>query len=102
MEKPPRATIVFYDEDLEQIRTCTVFRKDVQAVLDREIARSGGMTIPPGAQVHDASALTDEDARQLGGLAILTQAGAHPELRARLQITTAAPVSWEPVRPPGK
>lgn len=99
MEKPPRATIVFYDEEMEQVRICTVFRKEVQAVIDREIARSGGMTIPPDAEANDARPLTDEDARQLGGLAILMQAGVHPELRPRLQITTKVPVDWTPTKP---
>ncbi|RKP50409.1 hypothetical protein D7S89_04655 [Trinickia fusca] len=100
MGKPPRATIVFYDEETEQVKMCTVFRREVQSVIDREIARSGGMTIPPDAEAHDARPLTDEDARRLGGLVILMQAGAHPELRGRLQITTAEPVSWESTRPP--
>ncbi|AIP70963.1 hypothetical protein [Burkholderia pseudomallei] len=102
MEKPSRATIVFYDEDSEQIRMCTVLRKEVQAVIDREMARSGGMTIPPDAEPNDARPITDEDARKLGGIAILMQAGAHPKLRERLQITTAEPVTWTPIRPPGE
>lgn len=100
MKKPPRATIVFYDEETEQIKMCTVFRKDVQAVIDREMARTGGMTVPPDAEPHEELPITDEDARKLGGMAILMQAGAHPELRARLQMTTAEPVSWGPIRPP--
>ena len=100
MDKQARATIIFYDDETEQIKLCTVFRKEVQAVIDREIARSGGMTIPPGAEAHEAQPITDEDARKLGGLAILMQAGAHPELRERLQITTAEPVDWtSPLHP---
>ncbi|RDU95175.1 hypothetical protein [Trinickia dinghuensis] len=102
MKKPPRATIVFYDEETEQVKMCTVFRKDVQAVIDREMARSGGMTIPPDAEPNEARPITDEDARKLGGIAILMQAGVHPELRGRLQFTTAEPVNWTPNRPPGE
>lgn len=98
--KPPRATIVFYDEDTQQLKLCTVFRREVQAVIDRELARSGGMTIPPDALDHSSEPIGDEDARRLGAMAILMQAGAHEELRTRLQITTAEPVQWAPAKPP--
>lgn len=47
MPKPPRATIVFYDEETQQLSICTVFRREVQSVIDRKLARSDGMTIPP-------------------------------------------------------
>jgi hypothetical protein len=98
--KPPRATIIFYDEDTQQLKMCTVFRREVQAVIDREIARTGGMTIPPDAPEHSTQLIGDEDARKLGGMAILMQAGVHAELRERVQITTAEPINWTPARPP--
>ncbi|WP_134042228.1 hypothetical protein [Paraburkholderia caballeronis] len=100
MTKPPRATIIFYDEDTEQWRMCTVFRREVQAIIDREIARSGGMTIPPDAPDHGSLPIGDDDARQLGAMAIFMQAGVHTELRNRLRMTTAEPISWiRPDRP---
>lgn len=101
MTKAPRATIIFYDEDTQQIMLCNVPRKDVQSTINDAIARTGGMKVPPDEPDHSTRPLTDEDARKLGGLAILVQAGVHAELRARLQITTAQPVQWN-VPPPGK
>ncbi|NIF76560.1 hypothetical protein F3J20_03970 [Paraburkholderia sp. Cy-641] len=95
MKKPPRASIIFYDEDAQQLMICNVFRRDVQGVIDNALARTGGMRVPPDEADHSMRPLTDEDARKLGGLAILVQAGVHPELRERLQITTAEPVNWK-------
>ncbi|MEX3810172.1 hypothetical protein AB3X96_07870 [Paraburkholderia sp. BR13439] len=99
MSKPPRATIIFYDEQTQQLKMCTVFRREVQTVIDREIARSGGMTIPPGAEEYGTEPIGDEDARKLGAMAILMQAGVHVELRERLQITTAEPINWDKQKP---
>ncbi|CAB3782075.1 hypothetical protein LMG28614_01362 [Paraburkholderia ultramafica] len=101
MAKPPRATIVFYDEETQQLKLCTVFRREVQVVIDRELARSGGMTIPPDASEHSTQPIGDEDARKLGAMAILMQAGVHEELRNRLHITTAEPIDWSPPPRPG-
>ncbi|WP_175838930.1 hypothetical protein [Burkholderia anthina] len=100
MGKPRRATIVFYDEKAEQVTICTVFRKDVQAVLDREMNVGVGVTIPPHAEPNDRCPITDEDARRLGGMALLMQAGVHPELRDRLKFAEAGAVDWSPVRRP--
>lgn len=100
MTKPRRATIVFYDEETEQVTLCTVFRKDVQAVLDREMNAGVAITIPPHAEPNDGCPITDEDARRLGGVALLMQAGVHPELRERLTFTEAGSVDWSPVRRP--
>lgn len=97
--KLPRATIIFYDEDSQQLKMCTVFRREIQVAIDREIARTGGTTIPPDAPEHSTQPIGDEDARKLGSMAILMQAFAHPELRERLQITTAEPVNWTPMKP---
>ncbi|MBR8342587.1 hypothetical protein [Burkholderia ambifaria] len=100
MSKPRRATIVFYDEDTEQVTLCTVFRNDVQAVLDREMNAGVAITIPPHAEPNDGCPITDEDARRLGGMALLMQAGVHPELRERLKFAEAGSVDWSPVRRP--
>lgn len=103
MSKPPRATIVFYDEDTQQLRMCTVFRREVQTVIDREIARTDGMTIPPDIEEHSTEPIGDEDARKLGAMAIRMQAGVHAELRDRLRIiTTAEPINWGSPKPPAR
>lgn len=100
MSKLPRATIVFYDEDVQQLKMCTVFRREVQTVIDREMARSGGMTIPPDAHEHSPEPIGDEDARKLGAMAILMQAAVHAELRDRLRLTSGEPVNWGEHKPP--
>ncbi|NML34855.1 hypothetical protein [Paraburkholderia antibiotica] len=97
MTKPPRASIVFYDEDTQQLKMCTVVRSRVQAVIDRATA----VTIPPDAPEHSEKSLTDEDARKLGGMLMLLQGFSNPQLRERLQITTEAPMDWNPSLPSG-
>lgn len=52
------------------------------------------MTIPSDATEGSTQPINDEDARKLGAMAILMQAGVHTELRDRLQITTAEPMVW--------
>ncbi|EEA02567.1 conserved hypothetical protein [Burkholderia sp. H160] len=96
MTKPDRASIIFYDTDTQQLKMCTVSRVHVQAAIDRALA----ITIPPDAPENSPLPVTDEDARKLGGMAILIQAMAHPELRERLQITTERPMDWAPAKPP--
>lgn len=96
MTKPERATIVFYDEDTQQLKMCAVLRSHVQSAIDRAMV----MSVPPDAQEHDSAPITDEDARKLGCMAILTQASVHLDLRARLKITTEQPVDWSPQVPP--
>jgi hypothetical protein len=96
MTKSDRASIIFYDADTRQLKMCTVSRSHVQSALDRALA----ITIPPDAPENSDAPVTDEDARKLGGMAILIQAMAHPELRARLKITTEAPMDWTPPRSP--
>lgn len=99
--KPRRATIVFYDEDTEQVTLCTVFRKDIQSVLDRELNAGVAITIPPHAEPNDGCDITDEDARRLGGIALLMQAGVHTELRDRFKFKDADSVDKSPIKPPG-
>lgn len=83
-----RASIIFYDERTQQLKMCTVLLRKVQAVINEEIARSGGMTIPSDAPENSTRPIGDEDARKLGAMVMLMQARAHVELRERLQITT--------------
>ncbi|WP_027817429.1 hypothetical protein [Paraburkholderia bannensis] len=96
MSKPERASIVFYDADTQQLKICTIPRSRVESAIERGMA----LTIPPDAPENSDAPVTDEDARKLGGMAILVQAIAHPELRARLQITTEAPMEWDTPKPP--
>ncbi|VXB66990.1 conserved hypothetical protein [Burkholderia sp. 8Y] len=41
------------------------------------------------------SAITDGDARRLGGMVMLMQGHTNPELRQRFQFTIANPISWD-------
>jgi len=92
-----KACITFYDEEVQMVRTCTVPRAYVQTAIDRALV----MNVPPDAQEHSEEPVTDEDARKLGGMAYLILASNHPELRARLKITTAEPIDWTPIPKPG-
>ncbi|WP_244196206.1 hypothetical protein [Paraburkholderia susongensis] len=58
------------------------------------------MPVPPEAQEHSDQPITNEDARQLDGMMMLLQGYANPELRERLQITTAEQMNWTPMKPP--
>lgn len=93
--KPQRASIVFYDKDTGQLKLCNVLRSKVQTVLNSAMS----MPVPPESSEHSDQPITDEDARQLGGMLILLQGFVNPELRDRLQISTAAPVNWTPAKP---
>lgn len=90
------AFISFYDEYTGQVKFCIVPRAQVQGVIDRALT----ISVPPDAPEHSTAPLTDEDARKLGGMALLCHANKHTELRDRLEITTAAPIDWSPTRPP--
>jgi hypothetical protein len=96
MTKTPRATIVFYNEDTQQVQLCTVSRSQVQLAIDR----AGAITIPPHAEETPDALITDEDARALGAIAILIQAKTHPELRERIQLTTGETINWGEHKPP--
>ncbi|SMG24114.1 hypothetical protein [Paraburkholderia susongensis] len=99
MTKRQRATVIFYNEDAQEIQVCTVSRDEVEGAIVRQIARGMAMTVPLGS--HDCSTpITDETLRQIGGMAVLNQASVHPELRDRLQITLHHPVDWTPAKPP--
>jgi hypothetical protein len=102
MAKPLRATIVFYNEETRQLQLCTVFREEIKGAIDRQIERRSAMNLPLGAADDSADPITDETLRQIGGMAVLNQASVHPELRARLQITTEAAIDWTPANPPSE
>lgn len=95
MAKPLRATIVFYNEQTQQLQLCTVFRDEIKGALDRQIERQSAMNLPLGAADDSAEPITDDTLRQIGGMAVLNQASAHPELRARLQITMERAIDWK-------
>ena len=93
MTKPPRATIVFYDEDCKEFKTCNVLRSKVQALIEHA-------TVMPVPLEECDGAITDEDARRLGGMVMLMQGHTNPELRERFKITTERPMNWEPPQRP--
>jgi hypothetical protein len=97
MTKQPCASILFYDEETGQLRLCNVLRAQVQTAMNSATT----MAVPPHLPEHSTEPITDEDARQLGGMMILLQGYAHPELRERFHITTERPTSWT-IEPPGR
>jgi len=94
--KPQTASILFYDEETGQIKLCNVLRSKVQAVIDRGMS----VPVPPEMPEHSDQPITDEIARQLGGMMLLLQGYANPELQDRLQIATEAPMNWTTPKPP--
>ena len=99
MTKRLRATVIFYNEETQQVQLCTVHRDEIKGAIDRQIARGSVMNLPLGSD-DPAAPLTDETLRQIGGMAVLNQASVHPELRDRLQISLQYPVDWAPAKPP--
>ncbi|MGN6082033.1 hypothetical protein [Trinickia sp.] len=88
-----RAVVTYYDSETQTVKTCVVLKDRVQGAIDRAVQHS----VAPEAA--DAP-ITDEDARLLGGTTFLILAAGYPEMRARLQITTKEPMTWEPPAPP--
>ncbi|WP_250536906.1 hypothetical protein [Caballeronia sp. AZ10_KS36] len=96
MSKLPRATIVFYNETTRQLQLCTVPLAEVRSAIDRQTSRGFAMNLPLGADDDDASPITNEVLQQIGGMAVLNQGMAHPELRSRFQFDTPGPmVDWD-------
>jgi hypothetical protein len=95
MSKAQRATIVFYNEETQQLQLCTVLRAEVQAAIDRQAARRFTMNLPLGAEDDSVSPITDEVLKQIGGMAVLNQGATNPALRDRFQFSTANPVNWD-------
>lgn len=97
MDKNEVAFVTFYDEGTQQVKFCVVPRSQVRVAIDASLV----LTVPPHVPDDDAAVIiTDEDARRLGGMALLCHTKHHPELRDRLQITTDTPLSWSSVTRP--
>lgn len=96
MKDRQTAFITFYDEETGQVKFCVVPRPLVQTAISRVMA----IAVPPDAPEHSTAAFTDDDARKLGGMAIMALSGPNPELRSRLQISTETPVDWSHRAPP--
>jgi len=93
MVKGEVAFVSFYDSDTDQVRFCIVPRSRVQSAIDNALV----MNVPPSAPDDSRDPLTDEDARKLGGMALLCHGKQHPELRERLKFAGAESVSWTAV-----
>jgi hypothetical protein len=93
--RPQRAGIIFYDDEVQQLKVCFSSRKQIQSVIDRAFTA----TIPPDAAEHHEYLFKDEDARKLGGMLVLMQGHVNPEFRERLRITAKDPVDWAPPAP---
>jgi hypothetical protein len=91
MTKPPRAAIFFYDEDSQEFKVCNVQRSQVQGLIDRAMA----MPVLLEEQDTPNAAITDEDARRLGGMLMLMQGTTNPDLRERFKFATERPMDWE-------
>jgi hypothetical protein len=92
MKKRSRAVIVYYDEDAGVLKAGTAFLADLMP--------SHGRMLSVDLPFDSDDVITDEDARKVGGLAIMQIAAAIPELREKLRITTAQPMDWTPVKRP--
>ncbi|QYD67489.1 hypothetical protein KZJ38_14140 [Paraburkholderia edwinii] len=90
------AFVSFYDEETQLVKCCLVPRHKVRAAIDH----ASPVSIPLSAPDDSRAPITDEDARHLGGIALVCHTKLHPELLDRLQITFAAPVQWTPVARP--
>ncbi|TKC91208.1 hypothetical protein FAZ69_07575 [Trinickia terrae] len=100
MTKRSRATVIFYNEDTQQIQLCTVYRDEIKGAIDRQIERRSAMNLPLGEPDDSTAPITDDALRQIGGIAVLNQASVHPELRDRLRITLEQPINWTSAKPP--
>ncbi len=94
MSQLPRATIVFYNVNRHQLQLCTVPQTEVQSVIDRRLSRGLSMNLPLSADDEDTLPITDDVLRQIGGVAVLSQGIANPELRARFQFDTPGTMEW--------
>ena len=98
MTKREVAFVSFYDSDTGQVRFCIVPRSRVQGAIENALV----LNIPPSAPDDSRDPLTDEDARKLGGMALLCHGKEHPELRDRLKITGGESVTWTSARRPSE
>ncbi len=85
MTTQDNAFVTYYDENRDVFRYTWLRRSNIQPFLDR--ATVDDLPVPqPGGIIGD------EEARKLGGLAILTLVGRRPDFRNRLRTSTATPI----------
>ena len=94
MSTREKALVTFYDEQTHSLKVCAVSKASIQSSIDQALI----LDMPPE---QPDEAITDEHARQLGGMAVLLLATGIPELRARIRITTEEPMDWSPIPKPG-
>lgn len=79
-KRGPRCVLVTYDEEGQQIETCTVDREAVSALKERAL-------VVPWPLEARSFTLDDEFARRLGGTVLLLLATTQPELKKYITVT---------------
>ncbi|WP_233839187.1 hypothetical protein [Paraburkholderia sp. ZP32-5] len=74
------AVVFIYDDHTDTLKMSNVSRRAIQSTLDRAMF----IDIPEGPETP----LDDESARRLGALALRCLGEAHPDLAARLNLST--------------
>ena len=85
-KRGPRCVLITYDEEGQQIETCTVDRDAVAALKDRAL-------VVPWPLEARSFRLDDEFARRLGGTALFLLATTQPELKDFIAVTQESPPS---------
>lgn len=80
MKTKSRCVVIAYDEDNNQIETCTVDREAVESL------RTASLVMPWPIADHGGK-LDDEFARKLGGASLLLLAIQQPALRPYIEVT---------------
>jgi hypothetical protein len=93
MAKPARVSIVFYNEQTQQVQICMVDQTEVQQSITREVARGSALNVPLSGD-DSVAPITDQALHELGGLAMLNLGSRFPELRPRFQFRTANTMDW--------
>ena len=78
--RAPRCVLIAYDEDGQQIETCTVDRAAIAALKEKAL-------VVPWPLEERNFELDDEFARKLGGVVLLLLATAQPELSRYITVT---------------
>ncbi|WP_248322889.1 hypothetical protein [Caballeronia sp. Sq4a] len=93
MTKPARVSIVFFNEQSQQVQVCMVDQAEVQQCISREVARGSALNIPLRGD-DSIAPITDQALHELGGLVMLNLGSRFPELRPRFQFRTANTMDW--------
>lgn len=80
MNRKPRCVVVAYNEDTQEIETCTVDRAALQRLRESAL-------VMPWSLEENGFRLDDEFARKLGGVALLLLATGQPELNSHIAVT---------------